>query len=287
MDTGSFNLEASGALGVSAALDENSLAKAEGSAQRSLLRLSAVCYFVAGEISLRRSKLFPGLREVFEARVLVVIGGQRTGYLGTYSHEKWEHDSHALDEIHINIGHGMYTAREAETVAAGIVKTICHELVHLFAKARGIEDTSGRNHRYHNNRFAKLAQQMELQVARSDSSHIGIVTPDLTGTGKQDYCDLISLVAQELRILPRELDSSAPEATTGAGTSVTEGTALATRKYVFASCGCVGEQGRKRTLRMARGWWREGSIGCGICKHIFTESPPPGTKTQQPTKRTG
>lgn len=260
---------------VSAQVDEVTTSS-DGFAQLSYLRLSAVCYSVTSEVARRRSSELPGIDALFGDRLVVMIDGQATGPLGFYAPEKWEFQDQPIDEIHLNIGHRFYTGASSESIAEDVVTTICHELVHLFARANGIQDTSGRDDRYHNKRFADLAGRMELHIARSDHSYVGYTTPGLTAAGVQLYGDLISLVAQELRLLPRGRAFSAAMA----ATDVAAGTALATRKYVFANCGCVREKGRRRTLRMARGSWILGPIGCGTCKQFFTESPPAGTTSQ-------
>lgn len=261
---------------VSAILDEESPAASGNRAQRGFLQLSVVCYLVAGEIAKRRAAQFPGLHGHFSDRVLLVVGGQRTGALGTYAPDKWAYDERPFDEIHVNLGHDIYTGASAASVATDIIVTICHELVHLYARVNGVRDTSGRGSRYHNKHFAELAQGMELLVVRSSRSYIGHQTPGLAETGVRLYEDLIAQVEQELRLLPNFIpgDASCTEEP-----SASIGTELEVSKYVFAQCGCHNSQGRKRSFRMARGWWQVGTIGCAICKQIFTESPPERTNS--------
>lgn len=247
---------------------------ANDSAQKSFLRLSIVCYQVAEVIAKIRAAEFPGLSNHFSERALVVVGGQLAGPLGTYQHEKWAFEDRSVDEININIGHDIYSGVAAESIAMNIVVTICHELAHFYARMNGIKDTSGRGDRYHNKKFAELASRFELLVTQSGRSHIGFHTPGLNPRGLADYADLICTIEQELRLFP----SYALPFCGGVG-SPTSGTGkeVAVQKYVFAQCDCRNDRGKKRTIRMARGWWLEGSIGCAICQHIFAESPPTRT----------
>lgn len=278
MLTQSLSVQAEILGGVSAHRDEVPEPAANDSAQKSFLRLSIVCYQVAEAITKIRAAQFPGLSNHFLERALIVVGGQLAGPLGTYQHEKWAFEDRSVDEIHINIGHDIYSGVAAESIAMNIVVTICHELAHFHASMNGIKDTSGRGNRYHNKQFAELAARFELLVGQSGRSHIGFHTPGLTAQGAADYADLICTIEEELRLFPSYtlpfcggVDS--PDSS-GSGKEV------AVQKYVFAQCDCRNKQGRKRTIRMARGWWLEGSIGCAICQHIFTESPPARTRAE-------
>lgn len=244
-------------------------------AQRGFFQLSATCYFVTREIARRSDSGLPKLLDLFTKRVLLVVGGQRSGALGTFAPEKWAYNEQPFDEIHVNIGHGVYAGSSTRAVATDIVLTICHELAHLYAKANSIRDTSGRGNRYHNKRFAELARRLELRVEPSGRSHIGFQTTSFTERGAAMYADLISQAERELRLLP----NFAPSAQTGPAAAVAPVTEVAVPKYVFAQCGCRNEQGRRRTFRMARGWWQGGTIGCAICQQVFTESPPEWTRT--------
>lgn len=269
-----------GQAGVSARLDEDTHFIAAGEqngthAQRGFFQLSAACYFITGEIARRCDSRLPSLLDLFTKRVLLVVGGQRSGALGTFAPEKWAYNEQPFDEIHVNVGHWVYAGSSTAVVATDIVLTICHELVHLYAKANSIRDTSGRGNRYHNKRFAGLSRRLELRVERSSRSHIGFQTTGFTEQGAALYADLISQVERELSLLPNFTPSAKSEPAAALQT-VSE---VAVPKYVFAQCGCRNEQGRRRTFRMARGWWQGGTIGCALCQQIFTESPPERTKT--------
>lgn len=279
MTTQYDNVSAKSVARVSADLDEltnpgNSKLPTGTQAQESFLRLSAACYFVGREVAQRCALQLPGLLDLYLDQALLVVNGQRSGALGFYAPEKWAYNEQPFDEIHVNIGHGTYAGSSTAAIASDIVLTICHELVHLYAKANDIRDTSGRGNRYHNKRFADLARRLELRVERSGRSHIGFQTIGFTERGAETYADLISQVERELRLLPN-LTPSTPAEAESTPEAVLE---VAVQKYVFAQCGCRNEQGRKRTIRMARGWWCAGTIGCAICKQIFTESPPERTK---------
>lgn len=278
MLTQSLSAQPVASVGVSTGLHEAPRPAANDSAQKSFLRLSIVCYQVAEAITKIRAAQFPGLSNHFSERALIVVGGQLAGPLGTYQHEKWAFEDRSVDEIHINIGHDIYSGVAAESIAMNIVVTICHELAHFYASMNGISDTSGRGNRYHNKQFAELAARFELLVGQSGRSHIGFHTPGLTAQGAADYADLICTIEEELRLFPSYTlpFCGGVDSPDSSGT----GKEVAVQKYVFAQCDCRNKQGRKRTIRMARGWWIENSIGCAICQHIFAESPPPRSKAK-------
>lgn len=263
----------------SAKLHETPSHSAIDSAQESFLRLSDTCYRVGAEVARRCSSRLPGLTDLYARRVLLVVGGQRSGSLGHYAPEKWAYNKQAFDEVHVNIGHEIYAAKSTREVAIDIVDTICHELAHLYARANGIKDTSGRGSRYHNKQFARLASQFCLRVVRSGRSHIGFQTVGLTGQGLELYSDVVDHLERELRLLPNYVPPT-QDAPSESETIPQASTEVEVQKYVFANCSCKNTQGKKRTIRMARGWWIEGSIGCAICQHIFTESPPARTRAE-------
>lgn len=260
--------------GVSAVLDDVDQ-HAPDSAQDIFRQISEACYFVAHEITRRSSNRLPGLQEAFSDRGMVSVGGHSKGPLGTYQWDKWKIEERLYDEIHVNVGHLIYSDSPIRFRAERITTTIGHELAHLYAEANSIRDTSGRGNRYHNRRFAEIAVQLGLRVERSERSYIGFTTPGLSPQGKDDFADLVLRVVDTLRMNPT---TSVPSPVTQSGIVATPTVEVVTQgKYVFARCGCRDGRGRRKTVRIAHGWWQAGSIGCSICREVFVESPPHGT----------
>ncbi|MCC4907777.1 hypothetical protein [Microbacterium sp. cx-59] len=209
--------------------------------------------------------------------MVVVLGGQALGAFGSYQPEKWQLEATALDEIHINVGMFMFAHMDATARAEEILDTICHELAHLYARVVGLKDTSGRGNRYHNRTFARLATLLGLRVAKNDRSYIGHVTVGLSEVGRDRFGDLVAELESAIRLLPAS--GATGRAVALPSVSVTplglgEGEAGNASKYVSAQCKCRDQRGRPRTIRMARGWWLEDSVGCALCQHVFAESPP-------------
>lgn len=126
MTTQYDNVSAKSVARVSADLDEltnpgNSKLPTGPQAQESFLRLSAACYFVGREVAQRCALQLPGLLDLYLDRALLVVNGQRAGALGFYAPEKWAYNEQPFDEIHVNIGHGVYAgsstaARQGDVV---------------------------------------------------------------------------------------------------------------------------------------------------------------------------
>ena len=264
--------------GVSAPADDELATIEIESGQAAFRSLSDVCARVAEEVCRRTEPHLPGIGEAFRERVVVVLGGKALGAFGSYQPEKWRLDAASLDEIHINVGAFLFAHMDATARAEEILDTICHELAHLYARVRGLKDTSGRGSRYHNRTFARLATLLGLRVTRSQRSYIGHITVGLSKAGRAQFGDLVADLERAIRLLPASGPASSTTSVSPTPSGMSEGDEVSVGKYVSAQCGCHDERGRPRTLRMARGWWLEGTVGCAICQQIFIESPPARTK---------
>jgi hypothetical protein len=125
-----------------------------------------------------------------------------------------------------------------------------HEAAHGLAHARGVKDTS-RNGRYHNRRFARLAEEVGLDVEHH--SQLGWSLTTLPQRTARRYLDAI--VALE-RALTMRREPEQPRATRRAS-----GRSLA------CLCGCG------RRIRMAPSVLAAGPVVCGICGGCFAPSP--------------
>lgn len=266
-------------VGVSASMDELANLESE-SGQVAFAALSDACARVAEQICLRSEATLPGITAAFHRRTVIVLGGQAHGAYGSYQPEKWQLNAQTVDEIHINVGFVGVVDIDNRARAIEIVDTIGHELAHLYARSHGIRDTSGRGNRYHNRAFAQIATLIGLRVEKSPRSYVGHITTGLTARGEELLGDLVTDLDQAMRLLPADglsRRTTAPAATIAP--VVAPEPEVVSSKYVSAHCSCRDHLGRPRTIRMARGWWSPESVGCGICRELFVESPPFGTKS--------
>ena len=106
--------------------------------------------------------------------VVIIIasgtGGKHTR-LGYHAPGRWNVAGEQRAEIMIS-GEGLRrSARE-------VLGTLLHEAAHALAAARGIQDTS-RQGRYHNTRYAQLAQELGIEVGKNTSLGWSLTTvPD-------------------------------------------------------------------------------------------------------------
>ncbi|APZ34261.1 hypothetical protein BOH66_08405 [Microbacterium aurum] len=268
--------------GVSALADEI-VARESESGQDAFAGLSTLVARIADEVCVRNESQLAGLTCAFRSRVVVVLGGRALGPYGSYQPEKWQLDERALDEIHVNIGVFLFAQMDSSARAEEIFDTICHELAHLYTRVTGQRGTSGRGNRYHNRIFARIAVALGLRVERSPRSYIGHITTGLSTAGWERYADLVLELEQALRLLPADQQGHPTSLAPSVVVATAADAVPATGKYVSAQCGCRDERGRPRTLRMARGWWLDGTVGCSLCQQVFIESPPTRTSTTSTT----
>jgi len=110
--------------------------------------------------------------------VLIIASGTDS------KHPRWGH--HAPGRWYVN------NTRHAEVMISGeglrrdprdVLGTLLHEAAHALAAARDIKDTS-RQGRYHNKKYAQLAEELGLDVAEDPSFGWTITTvPDTTAAG--------------------------------------------------------------------------------------------------------
>ena len=268
--------------GVSALADEI-VARESESGQDAFAGLSTLVARITDEVCVRNESQLAGLTCAFRSRVVVVLGGRALGPYGSYQPEKWQLDERALDEIHVNIGVFLFAQMDSSARAEEIFDTICHELAHLYTRVTGQRGTSGRGNRYHNRIFARIAVALGLRVEKSPRSYIGHITTGLSTAGWERYADLVLELEQALRLLPADQQFRPTSLAPSVVVATAADAVPATGKYVSAQCGCRDERGRPRTLRMARGWWLDGTVGCSLCQQVFIESPPTRTSTTSTT----
>ena len=128
-----------------------------------------------------------------------------------------------------------------------VLGTLLHEAAHGLAHARKIGDTS-RQGRYHNRRYATLAQELGLDVGHVQPIGWSATSvPDPTATR---YGEVLAELAAAL-VLWRRTEQASPA---GPGRS---------RNPLACSCGCG------RRIRVARSVLELAPIFCGACAQPF------------------
>jgi len=153
--------------------------------------------------------------------------------------------------------------------AAEVLATLLHEAAHGLADARSIKDTS-RQGRWHNQRFAAIAGELGLAVAKD--SKTGWSQTSLTDKLADRYRDQLTGLDAALQLWRHTERQVSPT--------------TASRNLLACSCAC----GRK--LRVARGTLEQAPIICGSCEETFqperalTLSRQPATPPDPPRSST-
>jgi hypothetical protein len=172
--------------------------------------------------------------------VLVVASGSSGRRLkwGHFAAGRWQHASGQHPEVLVG-GEGL--ARGAREV----VTTLLHEAAHGLADARRIQDTS-RGGRYHNRRYAALARELGLEVARVGAIGWSVTTlPEVTAAA---YAPVVAELETRL-VLWRHQEAA------GQRTS---------RNMLVCTCGCP------RRIRVAPSTLAQAPILCAACALPFT-----------------
>jgi hypothetical protein len=177
--------------------------------------------------------------QIPEAVVVVASGGSgRRLKSGHFAAGRWQQDDNHHPEVLVG-GEGL--ARGAREVLA----TLLHEAAHGLADARRIPDTS-HGGRYHNRRYAALARELGLEVARVQAIGWSATTlPEATAT----------LYAPVLAELEGRLVLWRHQEAAGRATS---------RNLLVCTCGCP------RRIRVAPSTLAQAPILCAACDLPFT-----------------
>jgi hypothetical protein len=178
----------------------------------------------------------------------IVLGSGTVGMpagalkLGHFAALRWRHHDHDLPEIFVS----------GEGLARGpfdVLGTLLREAAPAFAHVRGIRDTS-RQGRYHNTRYAALAQELGLTVAQAPGIGWSDTTvPDRLTT---DYADALAGLDEAITLYRHREPAGA---STGGSPS---------RNSLACTCPCG------RRLRVAPSTLAQGPITCGTCDGPFT-----------------
>lgn len=165
--------------------------------------------------------------------------------LGHFAAARWQVGEETAAELFIG-GEGL--KRGADELLA----TLLHEAAHGVAMVRKIQDTS-RQGRYHNRRFARLAEELGLVV--TEDPKIGW-SPSTLAPGTADaYADQLQALAAALVAFRH------PEPQRGRGNNASSNNGIA------ATCACPEPRRiRVRSVEM----FEAAPILCGACRQEFT-----------------
>lgn len=173
--------------------------------------------------------------------------------LGHFARRQWVRPAAAGPDGAAPAGKNEYVHEllvSGEGLALGPVEvlgTLLHEAAHAAAETLGITDTSDEG-RYHNRRFATLAEEMGLQVA--EVGRVGWAATSVPDATAETYRDQL----EQLRGAMTTYRVPAPAKASG-----TEG------RLIAAVCGCP----KPRRIRVARATFEAAGIVCAACGHEF------------------
>lgn len=180
---------------------------------------------------------------------------RRRNVLGYFWDGQWHCAGGELPELHIS-------STLLDEPASMILCVLVHEAVHARAAGLGIQDTSRRG-RYHNGRFAKLAQEMGLELSYDPTR--GYHTPAVQQAWLDGpYQTMLGRLERVAGLLWQE-----PEPGRQAGSTQQDRPGQASivnaGRLLKAICPCQPP----RILRVARTTFEEAPLICGACWQPF------------------
>jgi hypothetical protein len=191
--------------------------------------------------------------EVPEVVIVVASGSDprsRRLNLGHFAAGRWQLTDQGTDRAEVLVsGEGLQRG------PVDVLGTLLHEAAHGLAYARKVSDTS-RQGRYHNRRYAALAEELGLDVAHLQP--IGWSATSVSELTAARYVEVLAELAAALVLWRRTEQAS----TAGPGRS---------RNALACSCACG------RRIRVARSVLELAPILCGGCAQPFKpEDDEPG-----------
>lgn len=185
--------------------------------------------------------------ELPDAVLITGTGAQRNGLRRGHWHpSRWADNDGTVAEVFV-AGERLHDGAE------GVLTTMLHEAAHGLAHARGVKDTSRQN-RYHNKRFAAIAEEVGLCPPEVPCSKLGYSDCTLTDKAKGRYGGLLDRLADAIAATIPHVTEQAVKV------------APAPRPRVVAMCGC-------REVSMTEKQWEEASpLICGWCEERFVPS---------------
>lgn len=176
--------------------------------------------------------------------VVIIVGSgtaTKNPLWGYFADRKWQHGESRLPEILI-AGEGLN--RPVNEVLA----TLLHEAAHALANVRGIKETS-RQGRWHNKKFARLADELGLDSARDE--RLGWSLTKLRDDTATTYADTLTTLKAALTAYRHPELRETKARTSSNNPNVCE-------------CSCP------RKIRVALAVLDEGPILCTVCEDTFT-----------------
>jgi hypothetical protein len=179
--------------------------------------------------------------EVPEAVIIIGSGTtSRQAKWGHYGSLRWQHGKSMLSEVLIS-GEGL------KRPAPEVFTTLLHEAAHGLADNRGVKDTS-RQGRWHNQKFAKLADELGLDTTKDDRTGWSPCT--LRPQTAKKYKPQLDKLAAALKAYRHPEDHL-------------EGGRTSSNNALACACSCP------RRIRVAPAVLDEGSITCDVCGDPF------------------
>lgn len=193
--------------------------------------------------------------------VVTLAGGGHTGLglkLGHFAAKRWTvGEREGVHELFVG-GEGLKHG------AVELLGTVLHEAAHAMAHHRGVKDTS-RQGRWHNARFAEVARELGLEVAKDD--RIGWSLTMVPAAVQAEYVAELVELDIELNAYRRSDVLIITGGTGGSGGGAAGGGGgSTTRKRPAYVCACP----EPRRLRIAKATAELGPITCGLCGEDFT-----------------
>jgi hypothetical protein len=177
-------------------------------------------------------------------QVVVILGAGSEARRGLF---KWGHFAAARWQVaDANRPEVLVSGEGLKRGAREVLATLLHEAAHGLANTRGIKDTS-RQDRWHNRRYATLAGELGLRVAKD--SRTGWSQTNLTDQLAGRYADQLTGLDAALGLWRH--------------TERQFGPAAGSHNLLACSCEC----GRK--LRVSRTTLEQAPIICGACEEPF------------------
>lgn len=175
--------------------------------------------------------------------VIIIASGTDSKY------PKWGHHApgrwHASNTEHAEI---MISGEGLRREPCDVLGTLLHEAAHVLADVRGITDTS-RQGRYHNKKYARLAEELGLDVTDDEDGQFGWTITTVPGLTATRYESQLAALTAAMTLWRSD-----------------EHTSRATRRntnLIAAVCPCG------RSIRVAASTLAEAPITCQACDGHF------------------
>lgn len=191
--------------------------------------------------------------------VIIVASGTESGQprYGHYAPCRWAVGEENRHEVMVS-GEGLVRG------APAVLGTLLHEAAHAIAAVREVDDTS-RQGRYHNAKFKAIAEELGLEIERSDT--FGWSTTLVPSPCQKSYARPMAAIESALTLHrnDRSALSRIPGASRGGKGGKGKAGGRKDTNFVPAICSCE----KPRTIRLAPSTLEAGAVVCGLCESEF------------------